>query len=76
MPIRTIEPEGINVCCGNGEWEEIELSVDSGATESVVPDSMLISVPTQPGQGSRRGVQYEVANGDRIANEGEKRFTA
>ena len=30
MPIITIEPEGINAFTADGQWEEIELSVDSG----------------------------------------------
>ena len=75
-PIITIEPEGINRIAGDGQWEEIELSVDSGATESVVPDNMPQSIPTRPGAAHKRGVQYEVANGERIPNEGEKRFQA
>ena len=37
---------------------------------------MPSSVETVPGAASRRGVQYEVANGARVANEGEKRFKA
>ncbi len=57
-------------------WEELELAVDSGATESVIPDSMPQQVPTVDGPAKKRGVEYEVANGDRIPNEGEKRFTA
>ena len=72
MPIVTIVPEGINACAVNGEWEEIELSLDSGATKSVVPETMSSSAPTQPGSASRRGVQYEVGNGERIPNEVEK----
>ena len=32
-PIKTIEPEGLNVVSADGRWEEIELAVDSGATE-------------------------------------------
>ena len=47
------------------------MSVDSGATESVVPDEIPSSVPTTPGSASRRGVQYEVANGERIPNRGQ-----
>jgi hypothetical protein len=74
-PIRTIEPEGINAIV-SGPWEEIELAVDSGATESVVPDSLPSSIPTTPGPASRRGVEYEVANGERLPNEGEKKFSA
>ena len=71
-PIITIEPEGLNAFTADGEWEEIELTVDSGATESVAPDRMPSSVPASVGAASRRGVQYEVANGERIANEGQK----
>ena len=70
MPIMTIEPEGINSFTADGQWEEIELSVDSGATESVVPEELPMSVQTAPGPASKRGVQYEVANGARIPNEG------
>ena len=76
QPIKTIEPESLNAFSNDGIWEEIEMAVDSGATESVVNDSMPSSIPTTPGPASRRGVEYEVANGTRIPNEGEKRFTA
>ena len=75
-PIRTIEPERLNQVSADGEWELIELAVDSGATESVIPSEALTSVPTVEGQASRRGVLYEVANGTQIPNEGEKRFIA
>ena len=59
----------------DGEWEEIELAVDSGASETVVNDDMLKTIQTQESAASRRGVEYEVANGVRIPNLGEKRFT-
>ena len=75
-PIRTIEPESINGISEDGNWEEIEMAVDSGATETVANDTMISSVPTEPGPASKRGVEYEVANGTRIPNEGEKRFEA
>jgi hypothetical protein len=35
---------------------------------------MLSSVEVKEGEASRRGVQYEVANGVRIPNLGEKKF--
>ena len=76
MPIKTIEPEGLHTITEDGMWEEIKLSVDSGATESVVPETMPSSIPTVEGSASRRGVMYEVANGERIPNEGEKKFKA
>ena len=70
----TIEPEGFNSIETTGEWECVELAVDSGATETVVGEDMLESVEIKEGRASRRGVEYEVANGTRIPNIGEKRF--
>ena len=73
MTFKTIFPEGLNVL-GKGEWEMIELAVDSGATETVVGDDMLTSIETKESWGSKKGVEYEVANGDTIPNLGEKKF--
>ena len=58
------------------EWEEIEMAVDSGATETVVGEDMIKEVETKPGEGTRRGVQYEVASGELIPNLGERNFVA
>ena len=69
-----IVPEGMN-SVEEQEWEEMEMAVDSGATETVVGENMLPGVETKAGEASRRGVQYEVANGERIDNLGEKQFT-
>jgi hypothetical protein len=52
------------------------LAVDGGATETVVEIKMLDSVELKDGAASHRGVKYEVASGDTIPNEGEKKFTA
>ena len=71
---QTIEPEGFNAVANNSEWQEIELAVDSGATETVVNEDMLPDVETKEGAASRRGVEYEVANGEKIPNLGEKKF--
>ena len=70
-----LKPEGAlnNV---EGKWEVIDMAVDSGATDSVLNEDMLCSVETKPGPASRRGVKYEVANGEEIPNLGEKRFAA
>ena len=72
--LTTIEPGGMNAINTTGVWEEIEFAVDSGATETVVNDDMLMSIETKPSASSRRGVEYEVANGCTIPNLGEKRF--
>ena len=59
--------------CGK-TWEDIELSIHSGATETLVPHSMLTSIlPTHGGQ--QEGVEYEASNGATM-NEGEQVFNA
>ena len=59
----TIAPDVIS-SVGSDGWEEIELAVDSGASETEM----------KGGPQSRRGIQYEVANGVRIPNLGEKKL--
>ena len=56
------------------EWEEIELAVDSGATETVIGEDMLKNIDLKQGEAYKRGVQYEVASGELIPNLGEKKF--
>ena len=58
------------------EWEEIEMAVDSGASESVVSEEMLQGVETVEGYAKKNGVQYEVADGTLIPNLGEKKYVA
>ena len=58
------------------EWEEIEMAVDSGASESVVSEDMLNGVETLEGKAKKMGVQYEVADGTLIPNLGEKKYVA
>jgi len=69
-----IEPEGCNAVGQAGQWTEVEFAVDSGATETVMNEDMLNTVETKEGVAAKRGVVYEVANGIRIPNLGEKRF--
>ena len=45
-----IVPEGVNALEATQEWEEIEMAVDSGATETVVSEDMVKAVETQPGK--------------------------
>ena len=58
------------------EWIEIEMGVDSGASETVIGPDMISNVELKEGEHKRRGVQYEVATGELIPNLGEKRFVA
>ena len=69
-----IEPESLHNFVQQGEWLKLKIYVDSGATETVVGEDMLNNIKTIEGECARRGVEYEVANGVRIPNLGEKRF--
>ena len=54
------------------EWTQIELTVDSGACDSVIPAEACSSVPLTPSFQSINGICYEVANGQTIPNLGER----
>ena len=56
------------------DLEEVELAVDSGASETVIDTNTLTHVKAVEGPAFKRGVKYEVANGVRIPNLGEKKF--
>ena len=70
--MRAIWPEGVNSVNTSGDWEEIEMAVDSGATETVVGEDMLTSVKTVEGEAFKKGVEYEVASGTAIPNFGRE----
>ena len=61
MPLRSTE-----------EWEYVEFILDSGATATVIPPNVGKAYAIKPGDASRAGVTYEVANGEEIPNLGEK----
>ena len=48
--------------------------LDSGATATVIPKDLLMSILSREGLVSNQGTTYEVANGVRIANLGKKAF--
>ena len=77
-PLIALEPEPLYSCKGGEgeEWELLDMLVDSGASETVVPPQAVSAVEAVPSDASRRGVMYEVANGSRIPNLGEKTFRA
>ena len=53
-------------------WIEIEVTVDSGACDTVMPAAMCGHISISQTEDSRRGVEYEVANGETIPNLGER----
>ena len=54
-------------------WQEIEVTVDSGACDTVMPLSLCSDIPRHESEQQRSGMEYEVANGACIRNEGERR---
>ena len=75
MPLKAVAPPGVNaVSKGRAEWECVEFAMDSGATDSVMNGEELEGVEITEGLACKKGIEYEVANGIKIPNEGEKAF--
>ena len=55
-----------------GSGRTVEIILDSGAGESVMPPGLLPDYPTVPGQAARDGVTYTAADGGEIPNLGEQ----
>ena len=53
--------------------QEIEVTVDSGACDTVMPLSLCSEIVLRESEQQRNGLEYEVANGASIRNEGERR---
>ena len=69
------EPSGAICTIAEDEWVEIEVAVDSGATETVMGEETLsgiVDITECPA--CRRGETYEVADGSEIFNLGERKF--
>ena len=54
----------------NPGWEKLTLTVDSGASDTVVPPTVCSLAPLV--KGPRYGIEYEVANGETVDNMGER----
>ena len=51
-------------------WEKLTLTVDSGASDTVVPPTVCPAAPLI--KGSRYGIEYEIADGTTVENIGER----
>ena len=57
MPLMTVEPGGVTAV-GNEEWVEIDVAVDSGATETVKSEETLNGlIDISEGSACNRGVK-------------------
>ena len=53
-------------------WTEIEITIDSGACDTVMPARLCSHISVLSTENSKRGMEYEVANGETIPNVGER----
>ena len=63
---------GLNALSSDG-WHELEVTVDSGACDTVIPLGVIDHVQLHDSPGSLRNQAYEAANGSSIYNVGERR---
>ena len=67
------KPSGALSAVDSPEWLEIEMTVDSGACDTVMPPAMAPHISLLANEFSKAGYEYEVANGAGLPNQGEKR---
>ena len=54
------------------EWVLIDVIADSGACETVMPNSFFSNIALRESAPSRAGVEYEVASGKAVPNFGKR----
>ena len=63
----------VDECPGAG-WRRIDVTVDSGAANSVINGDDFPNAPREESEGSRRGLVYQGPGSERIPNRGQKKF--
>ena len=71
--LQEVRRSGISAVNNPDDWIAIDVTVDSGACITVMPSGLCPGIRIMENDLSRGGVEYEVANGESIANLGEKR---
>ena len=59
---------------GEGEWEEVKITVDSGAVDTVGPRTLGKGIPLMDTEASKQGKHYRAANDTKIAIHGKKTY--
>jgi hypothetical protein len=72
-PLEIVYPDGLDHI-GEGQWEQVLFTMDSGAMDTVVNMETCPGIPREDSRGSKLGLKYEVANGEVIPNKGQKRL--
>ena len=63
--------QALNVLSSTPQWERVVLTVDSGASDTVLPPKICSNIPLA--HSSRVGTEYEVANGGTVVKLGERK---
>ena len=71
--LQEIRRSGISAVNNPDDWIALDVTVDSGACVTVMPSGLCPGIQIMENDLSRNGVENEVANGESIANLGEKR---
>ena len=67
------EASEIDAISGKVEgWERLPMKIDSGAVDTVIPESMAAHIPLTETQRSKAGGGFTAANGSRIKHFGQK----
>ena len=70
-PCTLIKTGNVNSVKSKDGWTQIEIMVDSGANDTVIPPDALPDIPTRESKGPRLGWAYRIANGAEVPNGGE-----
>ena len=68
MPVSRMEVDSL------GHGDKMDITVDSGAGESVANPASMPQYPMRPSAGSKRGQKYRGPGGEIIPNQGEQRI--
>ena len=75
MQVVRLKTEKVLASVESEKYELVEITVDSGAAESVCPPDLMSQFPTKETPSSLNGEQFVAANGAIIENEGERRVS-
>ncbi len=67
-----VHATGVNQVATTIEWYEVEVTVDSGAEDSVSGPNTCVNCVTQRSYAQANGIQFETASGDIIEHVGQE----
>ena len=74
MPLTYKNAKALGTVTSPSQWVEIDVTVDIGACDTVMPKWLCEHIPMEPSQMSKQGLEYEAANGGALPNLGQRRL--